>query len=43
MYNFDLTVTDDQMHGKVYGRSEEHSWTLVVSMTREKSKPQERR
>jgi hypothetical protein len=35
-YRFDLTVTNGQMQGKAHGRSGDRSWTLDVSMTREK-------
>jgi len=35
-YRFDLTVTNDQMQGKAHGRSGDRSWTLEISMTREK-------
>ena len=35
-YHFDLTVTNGQMQGKAHGRSGGRSWTLDISMTREK-------
>lgn len=35
-YHFDLTVTNGGMRGKAHGRSGDRSWTLDVSMTREK-------
>jgi hypothetical protein len=35
-YSFDLTVANDQMRGKANGRSGERSWTLDISMTRER-------
>jgi len=35
-YHFDLTVTNSGMRGKAHGRSGDRSWTLDVSMTREK-------
>ena len=35
-YHFDLTVTNGQMRGKAHGRSGDRSWTLDISMTREK-------
>jgi hypothetical protein len=35
-YSFDLTVVNDQMQGKAYGRSGGRTWTLVISLTRDK-------
>jgi hypothetical protein len=35
-YRFELTVANDQMQGKAYGRSGDRTWTLDISMTREK-------
>ncbi len=35
-YRFDLTVTNSQMQGKAHGRSGDKSWTLDISMSREK-------
>jgi hypothetical protein len=35
-YHFDLTVTGDQIHGKADGRSGDRSWTMDISLTREK-------
>jgi hypothetical protein len=35
-YRFDLTVANDQMQGKAHGSSGDRSWTLEISMTREK-------
>jgi hypothetical protein len=35
-YSFDLTVADDQMQGKAYGRSGDRTWTLGISLTRGK-------
>ena len=35
-YRFDLTVANSQMQGKAHGRSGDRSWTLDISMTREK-------
>jgi hypothetical protein len=35
-YQFDLTVTNDQMQGKAHGHSGDRSWTLGVSVTRDK-------
>jgi hypothetical protein len=35
-YQFDLSVANDQMQGKAHGRSGDKSWTLDISMTREK-------
>jgi hypothetical protein len=35
-YHFDLTVANDRMQGKAQGRSGDRSWTLDISMTREK-------
>jgi len=35
-YSFDLTVADDQMQGRAHGHSGGRSWTLDISMTREK-------
>jgi hypothetical protein len=35
-YKFDLTVASDQMQGKAYGHTGDRSWTLDISMTREK-------
>lgn len=35
-YHFDLNVTNGQMIGKAHGRSGDRSWTLDISMTREK-------
>jgi hypothetical protein len=35
-YHFDLTVTNGQMQGKAHGRSGDRSWTLDISMAREK-------
>jgi hypothetical protein len=35
-YNFDLTITGDQMQGKAHGYSGNRSWTLDISLTRRK-------
>lgn len=35
-YSFDLTVANNQMQGKVYGRSGDRTWTLDISLTRDK-------
>jgi hypothetical protein len=35
-YSFDLTVANDQMQGNVYGRSGDRTWTLHISLTRDK-------
>jgi hypothetical protein len=35
-YRFDLTVSNDQMQGKAYGRSGDRTWILDISMAREK-------
>lgn len=35
-YHFDLNVTNGQMTGKAHGRSGERSWTLEISMTRDR-------
>lgn len=35
-YSFDLTVANDQMQGKAYGRSGDRTWTLDISLTRDK-------
>ena len=35
-YSFDLTIAHDQMQGKANGRSGDRTWTLDISMTREK-------
>lgn len=35
-YHFDITVTQDQMRGQAHGRSGDRSWTLDLSMTRDK-------
>jgi hypothetical protein len=35
-YRFDLTVANDQMQGKAYGRSGDKTWTLDLSLTRDK-------
>lgn len=35
-YHFALTVTNSQMQGKAHGRSRDKSWTLDISMIREK-------
>ena len=35
-YHFDLNVMNGQMQGKAHGRSGDRSWTLDISMTREK-------
>jgi hypothetical protein len=36
IYHFDLTVTDNRIEGKANGRSPDRSWTLDVSVTRDK-------
>jgi hypothetical protein len=36
IYNFDLTVANDQMQGTAHGHSGDRSWTLDISLTREK-------
>jgi hypothetical protein len=35
-YHFDLNVMNSQMQGKAHGRSGDRSWTLDISVTREK-------
>ena len=35
-YQFDLTVTNDQMQGKAHGNSGDRSWTFDLSVTRDK-------
>ncbi len=35
-YHFDLTVTGDRIAGKAEGRSGDRSWTMNVSVTRQK-------
>jgi hypothetical protein len=35
-YSFDLSVANDHMQGKAYGRSGERTWTLDISLTRDK-------
>src|ERR1035438_8598401 len=35
-YNFDLTITGDHMQGKAHGHSGNRSWTLDISLTRQK-------
>jgi hypothetical protein len=35
-YNFDLTVANDQMQGKAYGRSGDRTWILDISLARKK-------
>lgn len=35
-YHFDLTLTNDRMQGKAQGHSRDRSWTLDVSVTRER-------
>jgi hypothetical protein len=35
-YSFDLTVANDQMQGQAYGRSGDRTWTLDISLTRDK-------
>lgn len=35
-YHFDITVTQNQMRGKAHGHSGDRSWTLDISMVREK-------
>lgn len=36
IYHFDLTATDDRIEGKAHGRSGDRSWTVDVSVTRDK-------